>query len=79
MFMPLIQLYRPTNVFIAVKFVVIIFSCFYNTFISNARLKLTKNQANAKEHPEAELLLLENYSNSSSKLSSKDNRTYSKK
>ena len=79
MFIPLIQLYRPTNVFIAVKFVVIIFYCFYNTFISNARHKLTKNQANAKEHPEAELLLLENYSNSSSKLSSKDNRTYSKK
>ena len=33
-----------------------------NTFISNARLKLAKNQANAKQHPEAELLLFENYS-----------------
>ena len=32
-----------------------------NTFISNARLKLVKNQGKAKEHPEAELLLLENY------------------
>ena len=32
-----------------------------NTFISNARLKLTKNQANAKQHPETELLLFENY------------------
>ena len=31
-----------------------------NTFISNARLKLTKSQVNAKEHPEAELLL-QNY------------------
>ena len=31
-----------------------------NTFISNARLKLEKNEANAKQHPEAELLLFEN-------------------
>ena len=30
-----------------------------NTFISNARLKLAKNHANAKQHPEAELLLCE--------------------
>ena len=29
-----------------------------NTFISNARLKLAKNEANAKQHSEAELLLL---------------------
>ena len=28
-----------------------------NTFISDARLKLAKNQANAKQHPETELLL----------------------
>ena len=32
-----------------------------NSFISNARLKFTKNQANAKQHPEAELLTSENY------------------
>ena len=38
-----------------------------NTFISNARLKLTKNQANAKQHAEAELLLFGNYSHSSSR------------
>ena len=50
-----------------------------NTFISNARLKLAENQASAKQHPEAELLLLENYSHSSSTLSPKNNRTYSKK
>ena len=50
-----------------------------NIFISNAKLKLAKNQANAKQHPEAELLLLENYSHSSSTLSSKNNRIYSKK
>ena len=36
-----------------------------NTFISNACLKLAKNQANAKQYPEAELLLFENYSHSS--------------
>ena len=30
-----------------------------NTFISNARLKLAKSQANAKQNPEAELLVFE--------------------
>ena len=50
-----------------------------NTFISNARLKSAKNQANAKQHPEAELFLFENYSHFLSTLSSKNNRTYSKK
>ena len=46
-----------------------------NTFISNDRLKLAKKQANAKQHPEAELLLFENYSHSSYTLLSKNNRT----
>ena len=50
-----------------------------NTFTSNPRLKLTKNYANTMQHPEAELLLFENYSQSSSKLSSKNNKRYSKK
>ena len=50
-----------------------------NTFISNARLKLAKNQANIKQHPKVELWLFENYSHSSSTLSSKNNSTYSKK
>ena len=36
-------------------------------------------RANAKQHSEAELLLLENYSHSLSTFSSKNNRTYSKK
>ena len=49
-----------------------------NTFISNARLKLAKNRANAKQYPKVELWLFENYSHSSSTLSSKNNRTYSK-
>ena len=48
-----------------------------NTFISNAWLKLAKIQANAKQPPEAELLLFDNYSHSSSTLSSRNNRTYS--
>ena len=48
-------------------------------FISDARLKFPKNQTNAKQHPQAELLLFENYSHSSSTLSFKNNRTYSKK
>ena len=49
-----------------------------NTFISNTRLNLAKNQAKAKQHPEAELLLSEYYPLSSSTLSSKNNRRYSK-
>ena len=40
---------------------------------------MAKNQANAEQHPEAELLLFENYSHSSVMLSSKLSRTYSKK
>ena len=50
-----------------------------NSFKSNARLKLAKNQANAKQHRVTKLLLIENYSHSSSTLSSKNNRIYSKK
>ena len=50
-----------------------------NIFISNARSKLAKNQAKAKQHSEAELLLLKNYVLSSSILSSKDNRRYFEK
>ena len=67
---------------VAVDYVV--FACFINifllsnTFTSNTRLKLVKNQANTKQHQEAELLLFENNSPSSSKLSSK-NMSYSKK
>ena len=40
-------------------------------------LKLTKNQAKANQHPEAELLLFENYSLSLSTLSFKHIRRYS--
>ena len=43
-----------------------------------ADFKLTKNQANATQHPEAELLLFENYLHSSSTLLSKNNTTHSK-
>ena len=49
-----------------------------NNFISNVRLKLTENQANAKQYAEAELLLFENYSYASSTLPSKNNGTYPK-
>ena len=51
-----------------------------NTFVTKARLKLAKNQANAKQHSEAGLLLFdENCSNSWCTLLSKNNRAYSKK
>ena len=45
----------------------------------NARLKTAKNQTDAKQHFETELLLIKNYSLSSSTLSSKSNSRYSKK
>ena len=41
-----------------------------NTFKSNARLKLEKNQVNARPHFETERLIAENYSHSSPTLSS---------
>ena len=40
---------------------------------------MAKNQAKAKQRPEAELLLFEDYSNSSSSLSTKNNRRHYKK
>ena len=49
-----------------------------NTFINNARQKLARNQAKAKLHPEAELLLFENFLRSSCTLSSENKRRYSK-
>ena len=47
--------------------------------MSNARLKLAKNQANVKQYSEAKILLFENYSHFSSTLSSTNNKTYSNK
>ena len=47
--------------------------------ISNPRLKLAKNQAKAKQHPQAKLLLFEHYLLSSFTLSFKHNRKYSEK
>ena len=46
-------------------------------FISNARLKLGKNQAKAKQHSEAERMLFKNYSLYLSTLSSKNSMRYS--
>ena len=48
------------------------------TLISNARLKLAKNQAKANQYTETGLSLFKNYSLSSSILSSKNNRRYFK-
>ena len=44
-------------------------------FCKQSLAKIGKKLHNAKQHPEAELLLFENYSHSSSK----NNRKYSKK
>ena len=46
--------------------------------MSNTKVKLTKNLAKAKQHLQTELLLFENYSCSSSTLSSKNSKKYSK-
>ena len=54
-------------------------SFYYKQLISNVKMRMAKNQENTNHHPEAELLLFENYSHSSSTLSSKNNGTYSKK
>ena len=56
-----------------------------NTFISNARLKLAKKQANAKKHPEVLPFEVLNFCHlkimhhSSTTLLSKNNSTYSSK
>ena len=50
-----------------------------NTFKSNARLKLAKNQAKAKQNPEAELFQFDNYLFSSLMLLTKNNKRFSKK
>ena len=45
-------------------------------FYKQCQVEIGKNQAIAKQHPEAELLLFENYSHSSFTLASKNNRIY---
>ena len=45
--------------------------CTFQLLRWNTKLKLAKNEAKAKQHPETELLLFENYSLFSSTLSSK--------
>ena len=48
------------------------FLCISNTFISNTRLKLAKNEAIAKHPPDAERLKFKNYLHSSSTVSTKN-------
>ena len=48
-------------------------------FYKQRQAEIGKNQVNAKQHPEAELLPFENFPHSSYTLSSKNNRTYSEK
>ena len=64
---------RMANVFRSYKLFLI-----SNTFITNFWQKMAKN-SNAKQHHEAEFLLFENYSHTSSSLSFKNKRIYSKK
>ena len=56
------------------------YTLFYKQhFYKQHQAEIDKNQAKAKQHTEAELLRFKNYSHTSSTLSSKNNRTYSKK
>ena len=56
------------------------YTLFYKQhFCKQRQAKIGKKLANSKQHPEAELVLFENYSHSSFTLSSKNNRTCSKK
>ena len=48
-------------------------------FHKQCQIEIGKNQAKAKQNLETELLLFENYSLSSSKLSSKNSRKHSEK
>ena len=60
--------------------VIIKYTFFYKQqFYKKRQAEIGKNQAKAKQHPEAELLLIENYSLFSSTLLSKNNRRHSKK
>ena len=70
--LPLIYLLRGSKLSIVIHVFFI-----SNIFISNARLKLVKIQANTKQHPESELVVSEKYSHSSSTLSSRNNMTCS--
>ena len=45
-------------------------------FYKQRQAEIEKHQTNAKQHPEAQLLLFVDYSHSLSTLSSKNNRTY---
>ena len=47
-------------------------------FYKQRQAEIGKDQAKAKQHPETELLLFENYLLSTPTLSSKNNRRYSK-
>ena len=61
-------------------FIFVLYTLVYKQhFYKQHQAEIGKNQANAKQHPEAERLTFENFSHSSSTLSSKKNRTYSKK
>ena len=57
-----------------------LYTLFYKQhfYKGEAKLKLAKNEANAKQHPKAEFLLFENDSHSWSKLKSKNDRAHSK-
>ena len=60
--------------------IIMLYTIFFNKqhLYKQRRTEIGKNQTKVKQHPEPELLLFDNYSFSSSTLSSKNNRGYSK-
>ena len=59
------KIFRNRNIKILFLYANLLFNSITRFFISNTMLKLAKNQAKFKQHPEPELLLTENYSFSS--------------
>ena len=67
----------PSLCLVHATYVTIDNTCFFykQHFYKQGQAEIGKNQAKAKQNPEPELLLFENYSYSSCKLSSINNRT----
>ena len=73
-------LHNPVKYLDNFSLIYVLHAFFYEQdFYKQHQAEIAKNQASVKQDHEAELLLFEDYSHSSSTLSSKNNRTYSTK
>ena len=76
---PIFEFTRKVPLFRLLEKSVHIHAFLYKQHFYKQRQAEIGKKSNAKQHPETERLLFENYSQSSSTLSSKNNRTYPKK